>query len=598
MIKAALPFIKDSICGIFNKSMELGKFPKMLKKAIITPIFKDKGNKNDIRNYRPISILPTISKIFEKIVFIRLYEFLSNTGFFYKLQSGFRSGDSPVYQLIEITHFIYDKLSKGEEVIGVYLDISKAFDKVWHDGLIFKLKRAGIRGQLLSWITSYLNGRYQYVTIDGTNSFSKPILAGVPQGSILGPLLFLVYINDITEGIDSVCHLFADDSNLLKSTKNIQPAVESINRDLSKINDWCNKWLVTMNDDKIKTILYSRKVNPSVLVGITYNNFPVVPVNVVKHLGIHFDSKMTWKPHLEHVISKSRDTLYYINILKHKISSIHLLTYYKSFIRPIIEYGLTVWGNCSDYDELNKIQYQATKSITGAMRGSSQDKLNHLLGLPTIKTRYDLLTVATIRKIYHGNAPSYLCDILLQYRPQIAYALRQNFKLTPALNLYNSFFEAGIKLWNSLNITNRQSVLNDRSFKTDILKLWKTPSKSFCLRHSSSRRSEIHLNRILVNFSQLKGDLYDHHIIAINTCACGNYTENLQHYLFECNRYARQRTRLMNALLEYNIISVRQFNNPNPRTLIRLINKKAFEAKNQNLLKCLQIFIRDSARFI
>lgn len=540
-----------------------------------------------------------MSKIFEKIIFIKLYEFLSQTGFFYKLQSGFRSGDSPTYQLTEICHYIYDKLSKGEEVIGVYLDISKAFDKVWHEGLIFKLKRAGIRGQLLSWITSYLSDRYQYVTLEGSTSFCKPILAGVPQGSILGPLLFLIYINDITEGINAVCHLFADDSNLLKSSKNIQPAVESLNNDLEQINTWCKNWLVTMNDDKIKAILYSKKLNPSALVGLTYNNNPVTVVNVVKHLGIHFDCKMTWKPHLEHVRTKSYDSLYYINILKHKISSVHLLTYYKSFIRPIIEYGLIVWGNCpqSDYTELDKIQYQATKSITGAMRGSSQEKLNHLLGLPSFKTRYNLMVVTTIRKIYYEKAPTYLCDVLLQYRPRIAYAMRHTSKLTPSRNLYNSFFEAGIRLWNSLQDSHRQRSLSDKSFKLDVLKFWKEPAKSYCSTQSRDRRSEIHLNRILVDFSQLKSDLHDHNLIDTNLCFCGNHVENFQHYFFECNRYIRQRTRLLDDLLENNIITLTLYNNPVPRNLARCTKTRLLQPKNQNLLNCLQKYIKNTSRF-
>ena len=165
-------------------------------------------------NYCPVSLLVSLSKMCEKVVFVHVYKFLENA-VFYRFQSGFRLGDSTVMQLVYIVNKIYQALENGHEVRAAFLDISKAFDKVWHKGLLAKLKSNGINGSLLQWFESYLTERYQRVAIEGTSSDWAPIEAGVSQGSVLGPLLFLVYINDIADNISSTCFLFADDSLLL-----------------------------------------------------------------------------------------------------------------------------------------------------------------------------------------------------------------------------------------------------------------------------------------------------------------------------------------------------------------------------------------------
>ena len=183
--------------------------------ANVVPILK-KDNRQSKENYCPISLLPSLSKICEKIVFVRLYNFLLEINFLNLFQSGFRPGDSTVNQLIFIVHKIHEAFELGKEVRMVFLDISKAFDKVWHKGLLFKLERLGVRDPLLKWIKSYLTERKQCVLIDGQSSDWKEIDSGVPQGSVLGPLLFLIYINDITRDLQSNNFLYADDTSLLE----------------------------------------------------------------------------------------------------------------------------------------------------------------------------------------------------------------------------------------------------------------------------------------------------------------------------------------------------------------------------------------------
>ena len=190
ILKICADNITNPLCHIINESLSQGVFPSMWKFANVIPIFK-KNDRQDKLNYRPLSLLTCLSKICEKIVLIRLYHFLLEIKFLTPFQSGFRPGDSTTNQLILISHKIYEALEQGKEVRMVFLDISKAFDKVWHRGLLLKLERLGVRDPLLKWFRSYLIGRKQRVIIDGQSSDWRQIEAGLPQGSVLGPLLFL-----------------------------------------------------------------------------------------------------------------------------------------------------------------------------------------------------------------------------------------------------------------------------------------------------------------------------------------------------------------------------------------------------------------------
>ena len=222
LLQMTNPVISGSLAKLFNNSFTQGKVASKWKQANVTPVYK-KGDRQIITNYRPISLISVLGKLQEIIVFKSLFKFLSQNKLLTWHNSGFKPMDSAMNQLILVTHKIYTAIDNGQYVSIALLDISKAFDRVWHRGLVNKLKTIGIRGQLLKWLTDYLENRCQRVVINGVQSPWLTIKAGVPQGSILGPLLFLVYVNDIVTNITSDIYLYADDTILMRIVHRSSP---------------------------------------------------------------------------------------------------------------------------------------------------------------------------------------------------------------------------------------------------------------------------------------------------------------------------------------------------------------------------------------
>ena len=215
------------------------------------------------------------------------------------------NGDSTVNQLVDIFNTFCKALDEGKEVRAVFLDISKAFDRVWHKGLLFKLKQAGINSTLLQWLSSYLSDRKQRVLIPGGSSSWLPIKAGVPQGSILGPLLFLIYINDIVLNVNSTVRLLADNTSLYLIVDNPTEAARCLNSDLELMYQWAESWLVKFNANKSEALLISRKTNRPLHPQLLMNNEPIKEVSYHKHLGIFLSSDGTWHDHINSITSKA-----------------------------------------------------------------------------------------------------------------------------------------------------------------------------------------------------------------------------------------------------------------------------------------------------
>ena len=224
-------------------------------------------------------------------------------------QSGFRPSDSCINQLLAITHEIFEAFDCNPplKVRSVFLDISKAFDKVWHEGLIYKIKSMGISGELWKLLENYLSGRYQRVLLNGQTSSWRLVLAGVPQGSILGPLLFLIYINDLPNDLKSNAKLFADDTSLFTIVKDTKESANILNNDLLLISGWAYNWKMLFNPDPTKPapeVLFSRKKQNQIHPTISLNNIQVEKVPYQKHLGLILDQKLNFKEHTDCAISK------------------------------------------------------------------------------------------------------------------------------------------------------------------------------------------------------------------------------------------------------------------------------------------------------
>ena len=245
----------DSLCRplelIFNDCLANGIFPSDWNKGNIVPVHK-KNDKQHINNYRPICLLPLCSKMFERLIFNEMFGFFIENGLISQHQSSFRPGNSCINQLLSITHEIYQSFDEGFDVRSVFLDITKAFDKVWQDGLIFKPKQNGISGNLLNLLSNFLRNRKQRVVLNGQTSSWADVNAGGPQGSILGPLLFLIYINDLADGLSSNSKLFADETLLFSAVHNANTTAKQFNSDLVKISRWTYQWKMSFNPDPSK----------------------------------------------------------------------------------------------------------------------------------------------------------------------------------------------------------------------------------------------------------------------------------------------------------------------------------------------------------
>ena len=295
-----------------------------------------------------------------------MYSFFIENDLISPNQSGFKQGDSPINQLLSITHDIYQSLDQGYEVRGVFLDISKAFDKVWHKGLIHKLKQNGIGGPLLKILTDFLKSRKQRVVLNGQHSSWSDVLAGVPQGSILGPLLFLIYINDLSDGLQCNPKLFADDTSLFATVHNIKKATNDLNNDLTKITKWAFHWKMSFNPDMSKQaheIIFSRKMSIASHLPLTFNNMPVAQTSFQKHLGMQLHKKLNFEEHLSKVESKVNKTIGIIRKLQNVLP--------RSELQLSLTYIMEIYDkafNKSFHAKLESLQYNTKPAITAAIR--------------------------------------------------------------------------------------------------------------------------------------------------------------------------------------------------------------------------------------
>ena len=546
--------IAPSLCKLFNATLWHCKVPCIWKQANVTPIHK-KGDKSDPNNYRPVSLLSIPGKVLEKIIFKHIFNHIRDNSILTEWQSGFMPGCSTVSQLLEIYHKFCQSVESGKEVRVIFLDISRAFDRVWHAGLLYKLKLIGIDGSLLAWITDYLKDREQRVCLDGVFSEWCRILAGVPQGSILGPLLFLIFINDLTEVIQfTKIRLFADDTCLFIEVDNRATASELLNTDLQSIHEWSNQWLVSFNESKTKSLIISNKRDRALNPPLVMNDVILDEVQSHKHLGITLSHNLTWTKHIDEICIKARKRLDIIQRFKFKLNRRDLQRFYVSFVLPLLEYGDALWDGAfqADLDRLETVQIRAMRIVTGATARSSVQGLYNDLGWHTLQQRRSMHKLKWFFKLQNHLAPEYLVNLV----PPTAderhrYLLRRRDTVTPFRvqrdYFARSFFPSVVREWNALPQHIRHATTVE-GFTVCIKKHFKSPPKTPWY-GCGDRHSDIHHARMRLGCSKLKSDLhFNLHVEDNPQCACGYAIEDSVHYFFHCPNFDQQRRVLLNSV--------------------------------------------------
>ncbi len=392
--------LAEPLSYIFNYSFTLGKIPRQWSTANVCPVYKNKGSSSQVSNYRPISLTCVACKVMESILRDNIFSFLSENQLISPHQHGFVSGKSTVTQLIECLNSWHKYLDEGKAVDVIYLDFSKAFDTVSHKKLLEKLPSYGISGRMLRWLEAFLSNRQQRVIVDGAYSPWSPVLSGVPQGSVLGPLLFLLYINDITDlDLASVIKLFADDVKLFFASAkpfNFCPLV----KDLKKVFDWAEKNQLQLALAK-SYVLHLGYNNPRQL--YTLESISLPAVSEIKDLGVYLTPDLKSHFHCHKIFSSANQVSSLILKTFENKSPKFLFKLFQVYVRPKLEYASQVWcpWQLGDIELIEKIQRKFTKSIPGLSELSYDERLKGLFA-HSLKTRRLILDLTFLYKILNN----------------------------------------------------------------------------------------------------------------------------------------------------------------------------------------------------
>ena len=458
-------------------------------------------------------------------------------------------------------------------------------------GLLFKIESLGIKGNLLLWVKSYLSGRKQRVVINGKQSTVLELKAGVPQGSILGPLFFLIFINDIVNDIGCRIKLFADDTSLYIIIEHPDAAAQILNEDLEKVRNWSKTWLVSFNPQKTETLLISRKANQTYHPPLYFDGIPIQEVTNHKHVGLIFNNTCHWGQHIDYIIDKACKKLNILRSLKFDLDRLTLQIMYFSFIRPVLEYGDIIFDNCPSYfsEKLEKINIEAARIVTGATKLVSINTLYNECGWETLEKRREKHKLIQFYKMKNGLTPEYLNDLLPPlHRDQHTYNTRNSKNLVSiqcrTTYHFNSFIPSTIRIWNNLptNIKESNSI---HSFKQALSSLNIENNVPPYYYNTGSRRGQILHARLRMRCSSLKQHLYLRNIEPSPLCTCGK-VESCFHFLLECTHYDNLRTDMLNSIDAQVSCNLLLYGDPSKPC-----------AFNSNLFKCVENYILQTKRF-
>ena len=408
MLQELIDFVADPIANLLKKSFDQGALPNDWREAIVTPVFK-KGAKNIAVNYRPISLTSILCKILESIIKKQIVKHFIDEKLFANEQHGFIKGRSVTTQLLKFLDKCIQIYATGGAVDVIYLDFAKAFDTVPHKRLIAKLEAYGIHGKVLNWIKAFLIDRKQRVRVNGECSEAADVVSGIPQGSVLGPILFLVFINDLPHEIESDAMLFADDSKVYRFIKTIEDSLQ-LQKDIESLVEWTNKWLLEFNISKCHVLKIGEIEN------IVHAHYYMMQNHVLDHvfeekdLGVVIDSQLSFDEHINLKIKKANAMVGLIRRTFTYLEPLFFKKLYVAFVRPHLEYAQSTWSPYlrKHINAIEKVQMRATKYVDGFSQLPYSERLQRL-DLPTLahrRKRGDMIEVFKHSASYDKTALS------------------------------------------------------------------------------------------------------------------------------------------------------------------------------------------------
>ncbi len=397
LIKKFSPHVLLIMLYIFNVIWEKGICPNAWKEAILTPLPKPGKDHSDPLSYRPIALTSVIGKVMERMINKRILWYLESKNLLDHIQSGFRKTRRTTDHLVSLENSINKGFANKESTVAIFLDIQKAYDMVWRRGVLIKMKAMGICGRTLKWVDSFMSNRVIQVKINGILSDKFITENGVPQGSVISPLLFNIAVSDIPRCIQGInISQFADDIAIWKTSRSIKFATKKVQTGLTDIVNWCNKWGFTLSVPKTVGILFTKKKNIPDL-DVKIGNNKVKFKQETKFLGLVFDTKLNWNKHFEYLLDRCKKRLNLLRCMTgHSwgIDGSLLLRLYKALIRPILDYGCEAYDSTCNTNKksLDTIQYRALKLCTGAIHGTSLRALQIECGEPPLGIRRKFLT--------------------------------------------------------------------------------------------------------------------------------------------------------------------------------------------------------------
>ena len=419
VLRLASDELAPYINKVFELSFETGELPRTWKDAVVKPVYK-KGDRSNPGNYRPISLLSATSKVLEKIVCEQLGEQVERH--LPEKQSGFRKADGTVPQLTRLLHTMYEALDNGKNVFAVFYDLSKAFDRVWHRGLLAKMEHLGVTGKALNWVAGYSQDRRQKVQLEEASSSWQSIPAGVPQGSILGPLFFLIYTHDLPDAVEAgvECDQFADDTALLSIHSNRDAAVANMQLGVNDTTRWLDDWRLQVNVLKTYAMEITRSTLPHPKPHILLGGSRLEVTSRQKHLGLVITATLSWKEHIASILQKAARVLGVLRRLRRSLSQAALRTIYICYIRPILEYASVTWSNLtrSEADQLERFQRRAARLILGIplFKRVDHSLLLTTANLPTLESRRACALAVLGQQLFTGAVPNHLKGVNLPKR--------------------------------------------------------------------------------------------------------------------------------------------------------------------------------------